>query len=203
VNGEHQTIVADPPWTVKAGRGLMAEGFVGGKRSARPLAYPSMSVEEIAALPVASLGTPDAHLYLWTINRYVEDAFSVARAWGFEYSTLLTWCKKPMGGGLGGAWGISTEFVLFARRGSLPAIGKVTGTAFHHKRPYDERGKPKHSAKPPEFLGEVEQASPGPYLELFSRETKPRMGWDYAGDGSLGTVRVPGLRDPDDLEVTA
>jgi N6-adenosine-specific RNA methylase IME4 len=43
------------------------------------------------ALPVIDLTEPDAHLYLWTINRYVADAYDVARAWGFTPSTLLTW----------------------------------------------------------------------------------------------------------------
>lgn len=59
-----------------------------------------------------------------------------------------------------------------------------------------------HSAKPEAFLDMVERVSPGPYLELFAR--RARFGWDYAGDGSLGTVEIPGLRAPgDDLEVAA
>lgn len=44
------------------------------------------------------------------------------------------------------------------------------------------------------FLDVVEQVSPGPYLEIFAR--RARFGWDYAGDGSLGTVSIPGLREP-------
>jgi len=186
----YPTILADPPWQVKAGRNPGGEGFTGQSTSSRPLDYEPMSVEEIEALPVGDMAEDNAHLYLWTINRYVEEAFSVARAWGFTYSTLLTWKKKPMGSGLGGAWGISSEHVLYCRRGSLPAIGKVAGTCFEFKRPYDERGKPKHSAKPPEFLDLIEQASPGPYLELFSRERIPRLGWDYWGNESLGTVEL-------------
>lgn len=38
-----------------------------------------------------------------------------------------------------------------------------------------------HSAKPPAFLEIVEQVSPGPYLELFSRD--PHLGWDSWGKG--------------------
>jgi N6-adenosine-specific RNA methylase IME4 len=148
-----------------------------------------MSVEEISALPVAEWSEPDAHLYLWTTNGYLEDAFSVARAWGFQFSTLLTWAKKPMGSGLGGAWGISTEHVLFCRRGRDIAHGRHAGTCFTYKRPY-ENGAPKHSAKPPEFLDDIEGVSPGSYLELFSRETEPRLGWDYHGDQSLGTAQI-------------
>ena len=192
MSGVYRTIVADPPWAVRTGQkgGATGEGFAGGNGLNRALAYPTMTVEEIAALPAADLAADDAHLYLWTINRYVEDAFAVARAWGFEFSTLLTWAKKPMGSGLGGAWGISTEHVLFCRRGADVAVGRRAGTSFAYKRPYDERGKPKHSAKPPEFLDEVERVSPGPYVELFSREQVPRLGWDYHGDESLGTARL-------------
>lgn len=188
------TLVVDPPWPTRTGpmsAGGMGKGFVGGSTKSQPLQYPTMSIEEIAALAVCEIALPDSHLYLWTTNRFIEEAFGVARAWGFEFSTMRVWCKKPMGGGLGGAYGISTEYVLFCRRGSLKAKKKIAGTAFHHKRPYDERGKPKHSAKPPEFLDEVETVSPGPYVELFSREKKPRPGWKYWGDESLGTAELP------------
>jgi N6-adenosine-specific RNA methylase IME4 len=181
------TVVADPPWNVKAGRALGAYVLDGDRQlfgptsaGSRPLSYPSMTVEQIAALPVASVTADNAHLYLWTINRYVDEAFDVARAWGFKYSTLLTWAKNPMGGGLGGCYGISTEFVLFCRRGSLAAKVDIRTTWFNWKRPYNERGKPKHSAKPAAFFDMVEQVSPGPYLEMFARENRP--GWSAWGN---------------------
>lgn len=58
----------------------------------------------------------DAHLYLWTIDSLLEEAFSVARAWGFHHAATIVWCKDPMGTNLGGAWPSNTEFVLFCRR---------------------------------------------------------------------------------------
>lgn len=183
----YSTIVADPPWDVAAGRSIGRYEMRDGKQlfgvtdeAARPLAYPSMTVEEIKALRVADVAAKDAHLYLWTTNGYLQHAFDVARAWGFEPSTTLVWAKNVMGGGLGGAFGISTEFVLFCRRGSLKAHGRVGGTWFNWKRPYDERGKPRHSAKPREFITLVEEVSPGPYLEIFAREN--RAGWHAWGN---------------------
>ncbi|MCR4345699.1 MAG: MT-A70 family methyltransferase, partial [Sulfuricaulis sp.] len=176
----YATIVADPPWEVKAGPLCGRMGFGDATGASRPLSYPSMSVAQISALPISALAADDAHLYLWTINKYIEASFAVARAWGFQYSTLLTWAKNPMGGGLGGAYGISTEYVLFCRRGSLSSLGRTNTTWFNWKRPYDERGKPKHSAKPPEFQAMVERMSPGPYLELFARSG--RAGWDAWGN---------------------
>lgn len=184
----YRTIVADPPWHMKAGTLKGREGFLDAQGASRTMAYPTMSVAEIAALPVSGLAERDAHLYLWVPNKYVEAAYEVARAWGFKPSTLLVWCKKTMGGGLGGTFGISTEFVLLARRGSLAANHRVPRTWFEWKRPYDERGKPKHSAKPPEFTEMVESVSPGPFLELFARER--REGWAAWGNEITSDVEL-------------
>jgi N6-adenosine-specific RNA methylase IME4 len=145
-----------------------------GERS-RDLLYPTLTVSEIAALHVPAAA--DAHLYLWTINHYVEDAYSVARAWGFSPSTLLVWCKHPKGRGLGGAFSIATEYVLFARRGSLPPLQRSERNWFVWARTGT------HSAKPEPFLDIVESVSPGPYLEMFSR--RARLGWDTWGDEAL------------------
>jgi N6-adenosine-specific RNA methylase IME4 len=108
----YATIVVDPPWEYP-------EGFNGwGKR--RRLPYSSMTIEEIAALPVADLARPGAHLYLWTTARYLWDARRIVEAWGFaarnSHVEVLVWCKEPMGLGLGRAFAPTTEFVLYARR---------------------------------------------------------------------------------------
>lgn len=158
----------------------MGEGFVGGARQSQPLPYATLTVSQIAALPVATLAAPEAHLYLWTTNRFLPEAFHVMTEWGFRYSTTLVWNKAMIGGGLGGTWRINTEFVLFGYRGRCRARGVVRGTCFSWKRPYDERGKPRHSAKPSGFLRLVEQVSHDPYLELFARA--PRPGWAAWGN---------------------
>jgi N6-adenosine-specific RNA methylase IME4 len=87
-----------------------------------------MTVAEIAALPVREMADTSAHLYIWTINAYVEETYEIARAWGFKKSTLLTWCKKPNGIGLGGTYSLTTEHVLFARRGTCPAAERIDST---------------------------------------------------------------------------
>jgi N6-adenosine-specific RNA methylase IME4 len=190
----YAVIVVDPPWQTMGGpliRGV-GEGFdwrdLTGRSHgpSRLLPYATMTVEEIATLPVASLAADDCALYLWTINAYVEHAYDVARAWGFKPSTLLTWCKAPMGGGLGGAYGISSEYVLYARKGS-PVERRATGTWYGWKRHYIN-GKPAHSAKPDAFYDLVETVNDGPRVELFAR--RGRLGWDYWGDESLGTAEL-------------
>lgn len=176
-----RTIVADPPWNIKGAGPLTGrEGFGDAKGRSRPMPYPTMTTEQLMLLAVPSIVTADAHLYLWTINARIEEAYRLARAWCFRPSTLLVWAKNPMGGGMGGTYGLSTEFLLFCRRGRLPARERVGRSWFNWKRPYDERGKPKHSSKPMEAYTMIETVSPGPYLELFAR--RPREGWFVWGN---------------------
>lgn len=181
----YRTIVADPPWQLKIGKtrtkaGVTDCGWYKTKpesnvliyESMAPLAYPQMTVEQIAALKIPA--ERDAHCYLWTINHYIEDAFRVMRAWGFKPVTLLAWCKAPMGLGLGGTFVNTTEYVLFGRRGNLPAKTRIDRTWWNWKRG-------KHSTKPEAFQDIVEVVSPGPYLEMFAR--RRRLGWKCIGNG--------------------
>jgi N6-adenosine-specific RNA methylase IME4 len=187
---KYRTIVADPPWTVMGGslRRGVGEGwkFQPGMQVSQALPYPTMTVQEITALPVCDLAEEDAALYLWTINAYVEQSYAIARAWGFKPSTLLVWAKNPMGGGLGGAYGITTEYCLYARKGS-PLERKTTGTWFNWKRHY-VNGKPSHSSKPDAFYDLVQQVNDGPYVELFAR--RHRFFWDVWGDESATTAAL-------------
>ena len=173
-------VVADPPWQIDMEGGSDARTEVKrGKWSdprqdnskVKALAYPQMTVEEIAALKVPA--AEDAHLYVWTVNKYIEATYDIARAWGFEPSALLTWIKQPMGLGLGGTFCSNTEFILFCRRGKLTAKRKVDTRWWGWPRG-------KHSEKPEAFQTLVESVSPGPYLEMFARRKRP--GWQSWGN---------------------
>lgn len=191
----YRCIAADPPWPQAGGGTLRGrEGFLDCGGASMPMPYRTMTVDEIAAMPVADLahGT-GAHLYLWTTNGFLDQAFDVVRAWGFRYSTTLVWAKTPMGGGLGGAYGISTEYIVYARRGQLAPLSRVRGTWFPWKRPYDDRGKPMHSAKPDEFYRLAEIVTPGPRVELFAR--RARRGWAAWGNQAPGAVTLGPLTD--------
>jgi N6-adenosine-specific RNA methylase IME4 len=203
----YRTIVADPPWempnsgkttrgqtdtagiyTAKSGRIIDGTWWGRHRGGSVEVPYERMTLEEIAALPVADLAADDAHLYLWTTNRFLWDAKGIAEAWGFSFSTLLTWCKTPMGIGFGGAYTLTSEFLLFCRRGKLAPLRRWDSSWFGVQRPY-ENGHIAHSAKPDAILDVIEQVSPGPYVELFAR--RARFGWDYWGDQSLGTAQMP------------
>ena len=171
---KYATIVADPPW--RYGTTLAVTGNAPGrkKQSGRSgTDYPTLTVADVAALPVSALAETNAHLYLWTTNTHVEHAWAVARAWGFEPKNLLTWCKKPKGMIGFGVFSQSTEFVLFARRGKSIHLDRCPTTWF-------EWARRAHSQKPEDFQDIVERISPGPYLEMFAR--RQRLGWDVWGD---------------------
>lgn len=154
------TIVIDPPWD------WGDEGDADQLGRARPT-YATMTIDELAALPVGSLADIDCHLYLWITNRSLPKGARLLEAWGFRYVTCLTWCKPSIG--MGNYFRGSTEHVLFAVKGSQPLKRRDVGTWFAAPRPG------RHSAKPPEFHDLVESCSPGPYLEMFARSS--RDGW--------------------------
>jgi N6-adenosine-specific RNA methylase IME4 len=173
------TIVADPPWRYNAKVAPLRSGGRGGQAEHQ---YPTMTNAEIAALPVASLATDQAHLYMWVTNpRLIAERngsrtvtpFDIVDAWGFKAMTLLTWVK-PGRGGTGWYFRGQTEHVIFATRGGLgiPAANREPNV-FEAKRS-------RHSAKPEAFFDLVERVSPGPYLEMFARKT--RLGWSSWGN---------------------
>lgn len=192
MSGQYQTVVADPPWPI--GDFPAFCGYAGPRKPEHKagtgrvgVGYSTQTLDWIKALSVGSLAADDAHLYLWTVNAFVTDAYEVAASWGFRPAQLLTWAKAPRGLGPGGTFANSTEFVLFCRRGTLKATQRVDRTCWDWKRPYSSRGTI-GSAKPDGFYDLVEQVSPGPYVELFAR--RARFGWDYWGDQSLGTAEL-------------
>src|SRR5687767_6031800 len=77
------TILADPPWRFMNRTGKMAPEH---RRLSR---YQTMTVEEIARLPVAKVAAPVAHLYLWVPNALLPWGLQVMDAWGFEYKSNL------------------------------------------------------------------------------------------------------------------
>ena len=57
--------------------------------------YPTMSIEELCALPVAELAAKDSALFMWTTFPQLPEALRLIRAWGFTYkSVAFVWLKK-------------------------------------------------------------------------------------------------------------
>ena len=200
---KYGTITADPPWpydTTRSGRSAMQKPLDGpgklhksdGTESlgVHDFTYPIMEISEICALPVSDWAEPDAHLWLWTTNAFMREAYQVVDAWGFTPKTILTWGKvkkddptcpsMKVGHYLRGA----TEHAILAVRGKTPKPVKAVPTLLLTPRIQ------RHSQKPDEFYDVVESVSPGPYLEMFSR--KSHDGWDAWGNqtGTLDETTV-------------
>jgi len=149
--------------------------------------YTSLTTPLIKALKVSEITADDAHLYMWVTNSHLPYAFEIIKNWGFEYSTTIVWAKNRMGGGLGGTFKITTEYLLFAKKGKLKALKTIDSTWHNVKRTY-ENGYPKHSKKPDYFYELIEQTSPGLKLEMFARQK--REGWHIWGNELQNDVEL-------------
>jgi len=140
-----------------------------------------MTQEEICELPVASICEETAHLYLWVPNALLPGGLEVMRAWGFIYKANIVWHKVrkdggPDGRGVGFYFRNTTELILFGIRGknarTLAPGRKQVNIIRAMKR--------EHSRKPDEQYEIIQGCSPGPYIELFARGTRP--GWKTWGN---------------------
>ena len=176
--GQYRCIVIDPPWD---------QGKT-GKRSVRPnqgtdLDYPTMTYEEIAALPVRDWSAPEAFLWLWATNSrskssgkpILMQAFELMEHWGFRYYTAITW-DKLTGPCPFGPYQITTEHCLFGYRGkcSFPkqSLGKMK-TAF-------SASVRRHSEKPAYLYDKVRHHFDEPRLDVFAR--RRHEGFEAWGD---------------------
>jgi N6-adenosine-specific RNA methylase IME4 len=180
------TVLADPPWRFTNRTGKVAPEH---RRLAR---YPTLTVEEICALPVARHMEDRAHCYLWVPNALLPQGLQVLAAWGFDYKSNLVWHKVRKDGGSDGR-GVGfyfrnvTEVILFGTRGrnarTLAPGRRQVNLLASRKR--------EHSRKPDEQYGIIEACSWGPYLELFGRGV--RKGWTVWGDQAAADYR-PGWK---------
>lgn len=179
----YRTIVVDPPWHYEKTPKGRPGWRKGDNTILEPnLPYPSMTVDEIKALPIPDLAAPDAWLWLWTTNRYLPKAFSVLGAWGFTYKQTLLWTKTG-GSHLPAAIAPNhAEFLLYATQGGLTRTATLPSNVIVAPR------QNQHSRKPEMFLDLIESVSPSPYLELFARRN--RIGWDTWGNESLEHVAI-------------
>jgi len=106
-------------------------------------------------------------------NALIADGLRVMESWGFTYKSNLVWAKRrkdggPDGRGVGFYFRNVTELVLFGVRGSMRTLqpGRRQVNII-------ETRKREHSRKPDELYDIIESCSPGPFLELFARYSRP------------------------------
>lgn len=189
VDGGFRVVMADVPWKF---RSWVANANPDSDRSA-DRHYRTMTLDEIAAMPVKDVVAPDAHLFFWTTMPFLMKSEAIMRAWGFRYSSSgFVWMKlkrsvgkaqlqmvslneiaKFLHVGMGHTTRKNVEICLLGRRGNARRIDRSVQEAII--TPVRE-----HSRKPDEAYERARRYAAGPYLELFSREE--REGWTTWGN---------------------
>lgn len=165
-----RVLVADPPWR-------FSDKLPGPKRGAEKH-YPTLSVAELCSFALPPLAD-DAYLFLWRVSSMVEEAYEVARSWGFVPKSEIVWLKLSASGtkrhfGMGRHVRAEHETAILAVRGKpKPRVRNVRST-------FEAIASRKHSEKPEEFFTLVECLCHGPYVELFARRRRP--GWACFGN---------------------
>lgn len=172
-----KSVLADPPWQFQNRTGKVAPEH---RRLSR---YGTLTLEQIAGLPVQDVVSDVAHLYLWVPNALLPEGLATMAAWGFKYKSNIIWHKirkdgGPDGRGVGFYFRNVTEVLLFGVRGK--GKGVRTLAPGRSQVNFIASRKREHSRKPDEQYELIESCSPGPFLELFGRGT--RRGWSTWGN---------------------
>ena len=166
---KYPIIYADPPWRYE-------NPPVGDSNRSIENHYPTMSIEEICALPVQDIAAEDALLYMWATAPKLRECLKVIEAWGFEYRTHIVWVKDKIGTGYHAR--NQHELLLIAKRGEMPPPkpGQQPSSVI-------EAPRGAHSEKPSIFAEIIERLYPAVgKIELFCRS--PREGWSVWGNQS-------------------
>lgn len=165
----YRVVLADPPWRFSAGQ---------SRNPGRH--YPTMRVEEIAALPVSELAHPEGcRLFLWITMPLLNRLPEILAAWHFRYSTARVWAKlwpsedamflypDSLARGTGYEVIGNCELLVIAKRGRVQRIaGKKPASLFFARRR-------EHSRKPDIVRDEIAAKFDGPRCELFARSGHP------------------------------
>ena len=165
---KYRVVYADPPWQYG---NKLTDNYGAAENH-----YPTMSIDELCALPVADLTEENAVLFLWTTSPLLEECFDVIRAWGFKYKTSFIWDKVKHN--MGHYNSVRHELLLVCTKGSCtPDVSKLFDSVVSVER------TAKHSEKPEVFREMIVTLyTSGRKIELFARKTMP--GWETWGNQS-------------------
>lgn len=178
--GPYSAIMADPPWSFKTYTGS------GTPHRTKEDHYPVATVKEMFDIPVVDFAAKDCALFMWVIGSHLDQALELGKAWGFKYVTdAFTWVKvgkndpsvRPISMGY---WSRKqTETCLLFTRGKPKRLDAGVRQLIESDDHVIYAAKREHSRKPDEQYERIERLVDGPYLEMFSRKSRP--GWDSWG----------------------
>ncbi|WP_017711128.1 MT-A70 family methyltransferase [Prochlorothrix hollandica] len=168
----YELIYADPPWSYR-------DKNKNGNRGAE-CKYPTMTLDDLKALPIASIAAENSILAMWWVPPQPQEALDLVAAWDFKLINMngFTWHKQTALGksffGLGHWTRGNAECCLLAKRGK-PQRACASVPQFLSA----QIGR--HSQKPAEVRDRLVQlAGDVPRIELFAREGA--IGWDHWGN---------------------
>ena len=191
----YSVIYADPAWSYNDKKG--------NDPAYGAMTYPTMTTDEIKALPVQQIAAENCMLFLWVTFPLLQDGLDVMKAWGFKYKTLgFSWIKTNRRQDLGQISFLPTDPDLFF------------GIGYYTKSNCEVcligvKGKPikqsdcvssvviapigRHSKKPDEVRQRiVEFCGDVPRVELFARQKVD--GWDSWGNEVKNDVELEEAR---------
>lgn len=171
-------IYADPPWPYYGDPNKMGAA---GKE------YSLMTLDELAALPVARLAANPSVLFMWTTSVHLLSAARLMDAWGFVYRGVgYVWVKTTDDGKVISGQGVRPSFTKptseFLLIGSTLARGRPFPLASESQPQVVLHPRLEHSEKPEIFRELIEGLFEGEHsrIELFARRRTP--GWELFGN---------------------
>ena len=136
---KYEIIYCDPPWDYK---GQVQTGKGGVDSGSAQKHYPCMKLRELKKLPVSSLTTDDALLFMWVTNPHLDQGIELLKSWGFKYATVaFVWDKQRVNPGF---YTMSQcELCLVGKKGKIP---QPRGA--RNMRQLVSEMRTKHSTKP-------------------------------------------------------
>jgi N6-adenosine-specific RNA methylase IME4 len=154
-------VYADPPWHFQ-------HWSAGGQQKAAEMHYPTMTVAELSAQPVADIAAKDSVLFMWAVPALFPEALEVVNAWGFTFKTFGIWVKPHIA--CGHWFRGQHEPLIVASRGDMPPPAEL------HSSVFEGTTSGRHSEKPAAVRDWISEAYPhAGKIELFARTAAP--GW--------------------------
>lgn len=183
--------LVDPPWAFRTFNGRRRTPTQKRFREAEDH-YPTMSVAEMAALPVGDAMAKDAAIAMWVVGSHCDAALELGQAWGFRFATdLFYWLKQKLVAAdqidlfTGDIPPPRMSMGYYTRKQLEPCWlftrGRGLKVRAHDVRQLIIAPSTGHSRKPPEQYARLERLfGDVPRIELFARSR--RAGWDAWGN---------------------
>ena len=160
-NQRFSIIYADPPWAYRE-----VINKQGKDTSAADWHYPTLTMDELKALPVADIAADDCLLFLWVSSPNLLDCIKVGEHWGFKFKQVpFVWDKQRT---VVGHYTLTQcELCLVFKRGKIPKPRGKTNV-----RQLQSIPREKHSKKPDRIRQLIGLMFPTQSkIELFARNT--------------------------------